>query len=1526
MSTSRRTFSIPCAHYRASVGQPWKVTLNQLIHLAATIQRPSFPVLLFAPGLLLAATEPVNSARRDFWVPDGPVHAIVETNGIIYVGGSFSAWTPNSPKTAWLDAVSGLERVELPTIDGNIYASVPDGLGGWYVGGQFRSLNGQPRNNLARIRRDGILDPVWNPGANDVVHALTVAGGVVLVGGQFTSIAGQVRRNLAAVDVLSGEVTTWDPNVCCDAGPEQRSRILALEATDDRVYVGGFFSQAGGQPRYNIAALDLLTGAALPWPENLADPNSYVSTLRVAGQVLYVGGRFQTMDDTWRSNIAAVNADTGTVTSWDPRGNGEVNSLAVIGDILYAGGNFTSIGSATRSNIAALDLQTGLATSWDPAADNTVHRLAVSGSSIYVGGDFSNIGGSARLGLASLNTTSGRVNAWNPTGTDRFVRCLSINGKSVFVASRLVRGAVSRSGLAALEARTGRLLDWNPQTDGAVFALAVVGATVYAGGEFLHVRGEPRIRVAAIDAATGSPSPWGTMIDGPNGRIEALAASSNLLYTAGGFSAVGQVFSPGAAALDLVTGHAVAWRPISNRPVHDLIVAGDRIYAAGSFSSIGFGFRNAFAAVNAATGGASPWNPGAIGGLQEGWSMALSGNTVFVGGSFTEIGGQPRLHLAALDGTTGQATDWNPGIQSVNDSVRDMAIAGETVFVAGEFFSIGGQLRSHLAAVDAITGEILDWNPYPEAPITGPPVSVVAAGPGGVYIGGGFTSLAGRPHENFAVFSWTGAPVIVQEPVGGIRSEGTVIILAVEIEGQSPLFYQWQFNGSDIPNAIGKSLILTDAQFADSGVYTVVVTNAVGYVSSSPVTLRVTSPLAISGSPQSQVVSSGNDVTFAASATGNPVPSYQWKLNGVVLPGETSASLHLTNVQAAQGGRYSVVVFNGSEAMESQPAELTVSAPVLPFADHFADRSSTNSYSGTGTGDNTGATVETAQGEPFHAGKPGGHSLWYSWLAPASGIVTFDTRGSTFDTLLAAYTYSFLGGLDEVVADDDRGGFHTSLVSFNAVAGTAYAIAIDGCFGSTGRVVLNWRLETTTERLPLIVTDPESQTVNAGSDAAFSVVVTTPTPLNYQWLHNGSPISGAVFPALLIPNVQPPHAGLYSVVVSNPNRAVESAAAALELGPTWGIFSRDKVEELLYANEADSPLNERFILIALGGSGRQIFDNTAATSQNAEPIHCGVPGGSSRWLRFRTESNGVVVLDTLGSSIDTVLAVYTGTNVATLSAVACDDNGAPDNARSLVRFQAVEGTDYLVAVDGVNAAQGRIHLNWKHGLPPSISTSTIKRVLRQGDDLTLTAGLINAVPAAVFQWQLDGQIVAGATNSALVLTNLQAHQSGAYSVTAINYAGGATQLVAIVTVATPIQLAYELIATASPALFRIQGFTPEAAIVEATTDLVTWMPVRTNFFGGPLDFIDSRSADLPARFYRVLTATTPIQIQHQLLPTTGRTFFRVRGQASPGAIIESTMDLMNWLPVMTNTSGGPIDFFDDATNAAARFYRVVPRP
>ncbi len=137
-------------------------------------------------------------------------------------------------------------------------------------------------------------------------------------------------------------------------------------------------------------------------------------------------------------------------------------------------------------------------------------------------------------------------------------------------------------------------------------------------------------------------------------------------------------------------------------------------------------------------------------------------------------------------------------------------------------------------------------------------------------------------------------------------------------------------------------------------------------------------------------------------------------------------------------------------------------ARAAPANDAFASAQALAGTSGSANGSNGGATKES--GEPNHAGNRGGASVWFSWTAPASGPVIFDTAGSAPDTLLAAYSGTnlpslvFLAGNDDVSSSDK-----TSRISFTATAGTAYSIAVDGWRGATGTasqgpLALHWTL------------------------------------------------------------------------------------------------------------------------------------------------------------------------------------------------------------------------------------------------------------------------------------------------------------------------------------------------------------------------------------------------------------------------------------------------------------------------------------
>lgn len=131
------------------------------------------------------------------------------------------------------------------------------------------------------------------------------------------------------------------------------------------------------------------------------------------------------------------------------------------------------------------------------------------------------------------------------------------------------------------------------------------------------------------------------------------------------------------------------------------------------------------------------------------------------------------------------------------------------------------------------------------------------------------------------------------------------------------------------------------------------------------------------------------------------------------------------------------------------------SANAAPANDNFVDANVLSGTSATVAGSNVGATKEV--GEPDHAQFPGGKSVWYAWTSPFSASVRLSTKGSAIDTLLAAYTGSAVNALTPIASNDDEvpSLVITSKVSFEAVAGTTYYIAVDGFLGEEGNLTFS---------------------------------------------------------------------------------------------------------------------------------------------------------------------------------------------------------------------------------------------------------------------------------------------------------------------------------------------------------------------------------------------------------------------------------------------------------------------------------------
>jgi len=206
-------------------------------------------------------------------------------------------------------------------------------------------------------------------------------------------------------------------------------------------------------------------------------------------------------------------------------------------------------------------------------------------------------------------------------------------------------------------------------------------------------------------------------------------------------------------------------------------------------------------------------------------------------------------------------------------------------------------------------------------------IIAIAATPGSltntVSIGGTQADLNTANNTLLAVAAAQERPAIIGEPQSLIVTNGGAATFAVTATG-TDLRHQWRLNGINVAGATNATLDIPNAQPANAGTYTVLITNLVGGVTSAPAVLTVLGPATILVEPQSQTVLAGSNVTLSVTATGSAPLTYQWELDGIDLPGATSATLLLPNVQTNQAGIYRVRVTNPVRSVTSAPAVLTI--------------------------------------------------------------------------------------------------------------------------------------------------------------------------------------------------------------------------------------------------------------------------------------------------------------------------------------------------------------------------------------------------------------------------------------------------------------------------------------------------------------------------------------------------------------------------------------------------------------------------
>jgi formylglycine-generating enzyme required for sulfatase activity len=191
----------------------------------------------------------------------------------------------------------------------------------------------------------------------------------------------------------------------------------------------------------------------------------------------------------------------------------------------------------------------------------------------------------------------------------------------------------------------------------------------------------------------------------------------------------------------------------------------------------------------------------------------------------------------------------------------------------------------------------------------------------------------GTVASDTALLTVTMGPVIITQPHSVALTAGQDVIFSVVCAGNPPPSFQWKKNGVDIAGATMQSLSIPSAQPSDTGMYSVVLTNAIGTVTSTGAALALSFLPIIAVQPQSQTARIGQSIQYKVRAAGNPVPAYQWKKNGILIQNAVDTAFGIPSVWVVDTGAYTVTVTNSIGSVISDTARFTLDTSARSGAD-----------------------------------------------------------------------------------------------------------------------------------------------------------------------------------------------------------------------------------------------------------------------------------------------------------------------------------------------------------------------------------------------------------------------------------------------------------------------------------------------------------------------------------------------------------------------------------------------------------------
>jgi hypothetical protein len=342
-------------------------------------------------------------------------------------------------------------------------------------------------------------------------------------------------------------------------------------------------------------------------------------------------------------------------------------------------------------------------------------------------------------------------------------------------------------------------------------------------------------------------------------------------------------------------------------------------------------------------------------------------------------------------------------------------------------------------------------------------------------------------------------PTIINQPIGGTKSQGNDFTFTISARGSAPLTYQWYKNFSPILNETTNQLILTNLQLIDSGNYYCELINNGYLVESDIVNLNVLDSLSFATQPLSVQVNPNSNIFFSVSTVGSDPITYKWYKNSEIYPGTTDI-IYINYVTKNEEGIYFVVASNLISSITSVSATLKINDEIL--IKNEPDDTSLN------VGDNLTLTLSCVGTFPISA----------QWRKNNTNYGSLSVT-NTGDVNLEIYN----------VQNSDEANY--DCVLSNVV----------------GSVTSNKALFYI-NRPPSFILNPVSGIVIVGDSFTFSSNATGTNPISYQWIkQNSGNANGEVYKNYTLSNIQFSNSGNYACVASNLYGTVTSTFATLSV-------------------------------------------------------------------------------------------------------------------------------------------------------------------------------------------------------------------------------------------------------------------------------------------------------------------------------------------------------------------------------------------